>query len=165
MEKPSLTYNSDIEYLLNPLISYKNNNHKKILKSDIKFYRKRILGLTKDILYNKETICGDTLIHSSFNDYLFICIQYFKSLDTNDIIQNDMSFNVIKDDDVNVDEDFDDLIKKKSFKKITMDNFINKKKPQEIKVLPMKKKVDITDPELKKKGVKIKNTNQENIVL
>ena len=79
------------------------NNKKKIIhhekikpnKKDQKFYRKRILNLTKELLYQEENIDESTNqiisdsslvitpsqdVYYTFNQYIKTCIEYFKNL-------------------------------------------------------------------------------------
>jgi len=146
--------------------SHVNNKIKKsICKRDKKFYRKRVYDLTKILLLNKdkpENLLPD--VKYAFDNYLMTCINYFKSIDNNDIIQNeykDLEY-IINDnfedlDDCNLDEA--NKIMLRSIKlKPTLDNFITKipKKSDEI-ILPKKKEIKLDDPNLKTKGIKKKN--------
>jgi len=54
-------------------------------KSDIKFYRKRITALTKDML--KGDIPDNSYIKVIYESYVNGLIKYFKMVDTSDIIQ------------------------------------------------------------------------------
>lgn len=85
-------------------------DHDAVLKREKKFYRKRIVALTKDILFNNITTNANTnqpplseslsqtdththvpkiddIIISSFNTYARLCISHFKFKDTMDTIQ------------------------------------------------------------------------------
>lgn len=85
-------------------------DHDAVLKREKKFYRKRIIALTKDILFNNITTNANTnqaplseslsqtdththvpkiddIIISSFNTYARLCISHFKFKDTMDTIQ------------------------------------------------------------------------------
>lgn len=55
-------------------------------RKERKYYKKRILALTKD-LYNKK--CEDKDIVDPFNEYLKCCIKYLKFKDISDIIQKE----------------------------------------------------------------------------
>lgn len=153
-----------------------NNKIKKsINKKDKKFYRKRIFDLTKLLLINKEKpedLFPD--VKYAFDNYLKTCINYFKAIDNNDIIQDDYKDleNENDDKDGNVDDNIDEklnninLSREKADKlmlrsiklKPSLDNFIQKipKKTDEI-VLPKQKNIKLDNPELKTKGIKKKN--------
>ena len=80
-------------------------DHDAVLKREKKFYRKRIIALTKDILFNNLTTNAnqttpldssqpdipkvDDIIISAFNTYARLCISHFKFKDTMDTIQGD----------------------------------------------------------------------------
>ena len=64
-------------------------------RKERKYYKKRILALTKD-LYNKK--CEDKDIMDPFNEYLKCCIKYLKFKDISDIIQKENN-GFVKDKD------------------------------------------------------------------
>ena len=80
-------------------------DHDAVLKREKKFYRKRIIALTKDILFNNtnanqplpsesllpqtDTPKIDDIIISAFNTYARLCISHFKFKDTMDTIQGE----------------------------------------------------------------------------
>ena len=79
-----------LEFLTNPLyhniINSKSGllNNNKINKQDIKFYRKRIYALSKDLLKGDSPNESLKKIH---DDYVNAAIIYLKMIDTKDIIQ------------------------------------------------------------------------------
>ena len=84
-----------LEYLLNPNMLVKNNQTKldNNLEKDIKFYRKRINQLTKDMI--KGNFPNNDL-KMIFENYTYELIYYFKQQDTKDIYQEeylDLSLN------------------------------------------------------------------------
>jgi hypothetical protein len=101
-------------------------DHDAVLKREKKFYRKRIIALTKDILFNNvnnvpnptpnasgelanpplqvETPKIDDIIISAFNTYARLCISHFKFKDTMDTIQGEYKDMNIENKD-NVSED------------------------------------------------------------
>ena len=165
MEKTSLTYNSDMEYLLNPLINCKMPEQN-ISKKDIKFYRKRIINLVKNLLYKKENNDEilDNVLLNSFKDFTQLSIQYFKSVDANDLIQKDYEKINFKIDEEHLSdgEDYNETITKKHVKQVTMDNFVKKiNKKNATPIIPFQKKVDIENPELKYKDCKKKDHSRE----
>lgn len=157
-----------LDYLLNKE-QFRNQINNKLKKSinkrDKKFYRKRIYDLTKVLLINKEK--PDDLfpdVKYAFDNYIKTCINYFKSIDNNDIIQDEY-----KDLEYIINDNFEDLencdleeadrLMLRSIKlKPTLDNFITKipKKTDDI-ILPKKKEIKLDDPNLKTKGIKKKN--------
>ena len=81
---------ASLTYLTNPLyqqiLKQQKEKTSKNSKSDIKFYRKRIMSLTKDML--KGDIPNNTYVKSVYDSYMSGLISYFKMIDTRDIIQN-----------------------------------------------------------------------------
>lgn len=156
------------------------NNHiskelsKSINKKDKKFYRKRIFDLTKSLLINKD-IPSDLFpdVKYSFDNYVKTCIQYFKAIDNNDIIQNEYKDlenvgeildeyleNEMDVSELNIDskEKADKLMMRSIELKPTLNNFVQKIKikTEEI-ILPKQKEINLKDPSLKTKGIKKKN--------
>lgn len=143
---------------------------------EIKFYRKRIYYLTKELLLSKEqTMPLLPDVKNAFDNYTKACINYFKTIDNNDIIQedykdicsdvneldvNELDENIILDTKKNPD---DYLMRKINIKKNSLDGFVGKKvnKPKEI-ILPKEKNINLKDPSLKNKGIsKKKNINNK----
>ena len=66
-----------------------NKISKSIDEEDKKTYKKRILSLTKELISNNEvgenTVAPD--VKYAFEQYIKSCIQYFKLMDNNNIIQ------------------------------------------------------------------------------
>ena len=87
--EPFDTKLASLTYLTNPLYQQIIKQQKEIKaasnKSDIKFYRKRISSLTKDML--KGEIPNNDYIKHVYDAYVNGLIKYFKTLDTTDIIQ------------------------------------------------------------------------------
>jgi hypothetical protein len=98
-------------------------DHDSVLKKEKKFYRKRIISMTKDILFNgisknvkqedssipNQSTNIDDVIINAFNTYARLCITYFKFKDTMDTIQGeykdmDISDNVHGNSDENQDK-------------------------------------------------------------
>ena len=82
---------------------------KKVNNSDRKFYKKRIYDLTKQLLNNEpisENIFPD--VTNSFQTYIKACVDYFKTLDKTDILQEDYqtidnSIKIDRNNEINVD--------------------------------------------------------------
>lgn len=134
--------------------------------SDKKFYKKRIIDLTKKIF--RDEIDNHELIRV-FNSYTRSCINYFKFLDKTDILQDKYSSMI---DISNNDSEYDDkdivdydmlLMKKEDIKQINLDTFIIKKNNKSNqKILPKKENINIKTKEHKIKGLK-KKKNINNI--
>ena len=86
-----LINNITLNYLVNKDLCIRTKiTTKKSNKEDRKFYRKRIYGLVQDILTSREkraTMAPDIL--HTFDVFMNTSINYFKNLDTTDIIQED----------------------------------------------------------------------------
>jgi hypothetical protein len=141
-------------------------------KKDKKFYRKRILNLTRELLLKKDDDYSEINpdIKFSFDNYIKTCIQYFKIIDNNDILQSEYKeFNAEFDSlqDVNMNQNVSDNTydkeKDKLFmRSIKMPNYLEKfvkitstKKPEEI-ILPKIKEIDLQEPNLRNKGIQKK---------
>jgi len=129
-------------------------NDKQFL-SDKKFYKKRVIDLTKKLFRNDV---DDLQLYSTFDSYTKSCINYLKFLDKKDIIQEKYS-NIVDPSGNNYDiDDYDiskcDILftKEEEVKKINLDTFIvrknSKSKP---KILPKKENVNIKTKEHTKK--------------
>ena len=86
-EKSNIVHNIDLEYLINP------DQHKKIAEKyeadkindeEKKFYRKRMLQLTRDLIAGE---ISNSNLESAFNNYIQEGIKYLKFTDKKDIIQ------------------------------------------------------------------------------
>ena len=154
-------------------IMKKNDFHNdKTFLSDQKFYKKRIIDLTKKLFRNDV---DDLHLHNNFDNYTKSCINYLKFLDKKDILQDKYcniidSNNIIDSSNNNCDlHDYDIskynilFAKEEDVKKINLDTFIIKKnsKPKP-KILPKKENVNIKTKEHKTKGLK-KKKNINNI--
>ena len=145
-------------------------------KKDQKFYRRRILSLTKELLYPEEiatttkpttatTTTNDPNIVGLFQIYSRACIEHFKTLDKNDIIQEDystltqetaeMSIEDIKTQ-AEIDQQFMRSIRVKEA--TTLDKFVKRSTtaPKEDPILPKQKDINLRDPALKNKGIRKK---------
>ena len=158
-----------LTYLTNPL--YQNGIIKaeelnEIDRNEKRFYKKRILALTREMLRGEYPSEALKKIH---NNYIFEIISHFKMTDKSDIIQDEYTDNIcgIKELDspsssaMTVDE-ANKNIGIKIEKRSTLDNFISVKKinaPTK-KMIPKKKEYDLKNPELKRKGVKKKKPKE-----
>jgi len=177
--EPFDTKIASLTYLTNPLYQQIIKQQKELKtasnKSDIKFYRKRISSLTKDML--KGDIPDNEYIKSIYDTYVNGLIKYFKMVDTTDIIQKQYSDEIIQKTEenilfnqaesiiedlstikeVNIDK-ADDLLMRKISGPSTLDNFVIKTQHENTntRIIPVIIDVDLKEPSLKKKGVKDK---------
>ena len=154
----------------NKYLKKNNLDHDTVLKSEKKFYRKRISAMVKDILYNNLNNNSDCpvsdVIITAFNTFARLCVSHFKFKDTMDNIQGDYKGMVLADTsgvDLGVDtmegwsiDEANKLFMKQVDKKvITMDNFVTKTSPpQDEMILPQTKEFNLKDPKYKKKDIK-----------
>lgn len=77
----------------NKYLKKNNLDHDTVLKRDKKFYKKRIIAMTKDILNNNVNNNSDSpiddIVINAFNGFARLCISHFKFKDTMDNIQGD----------------------------------------------------------------------------
>jgi hypothetical protein len=151
-----------LEYLLNPNMLIKNNQSflDTKLDKDIKFYRKRISQLTKDMIKGNYPNNDLQII---FQKYASELIYYFKQQDTKDIYQQeylDLSLNNIKDTNAELEHDIESinnmLINSTNDSVPNLENFVKKisVNTSENHIIPQKKNINIKDPKLRVKGVK-----------
>jgi hypothetical protein len=158
---------------------YLKKNHMdydSIFKRDIRFYRKRIISLTKDLF--KEQVENDknkNVLAGAFNMYMRACISYLKFSDQSESIQKCYVCLGINDDDDNQNQkcicknknenELFELnkanelcLKPKEVKKITLDNYVIRKnvKKSEPIVYPQQFTFNPRDPAFKCKGLKPK---------
>ena len=85
----------------NKYLKKNNLDHDTVLKSEKKFYRKRISAMVKDILYNNLNNNSDCpvndVIINAFNTFARLCVSHFKFKDTMDNIQGDYKGMVLGD--------------------------------------------------------------------
>ena len=154
-----------------------NTLNKKINKKDKKFYRRRIISLTKDLLYKEESeniVSPD--IKCAFDNLVKTCIHYFKILDRNDIIQEDYNGfdEEIKEENGKKELSETEKFLKEENEKLLMrsvkmssrplDNFVKIKMTKQIEelIIPQQKEINLKDPILKNKGVNKKKNITNN---
>ena len=153
-------------------------NYDSAFKRDIRFYRKRIVSLTKDLF--KEQIENDknqNVLVGAFNIYIRACISYLKFSDQSETIQKCYVCLGITDADIETscvckNKNENDLFelhkanelcfKPKEVKKITLDNYVIRKnvKKSEPVVYPQQFTFNPRDPAFKHKGLKSKSIPQ-----
>ena len=159
----------------------KNQKAKSINKEERKFYKKRIYNLFKELLITKEQP-EDLLpdVKYAYDNFINSCINYFKTIDNNDLNQEEykgldetpdiINIPELQDNNLQTKEEANKLLMR-SIKITTppLDNFVKRKniKPQEKLVLPKQKETNLNDPELKIKGINkkknITNKYDENL--
>ena len=158
---------ASLTYLTNPhyqqVMKHQTQNTVHNNKSDIKFYRKRITALTKDML--KGDIPDNSYIKTIYESYVNGLIKYFKMVDTSDIIQqqyaNEVGANEVGANEVGTSTKeltIDNTMMRKHTGISTLDNFVIKQHndSKETRIIPLIIDVDLKEPSLKKKGVKEK---------
>jgi len=182
-----------LEFLTNPLYHNMVNsklgatNSNKINKQDLKFYRKRIHALSKDLLKGDSPNDSLKKIH---DDYVRAAILYLKMIDTKDIIQDqyksekkihDLSINEMDANEMDANEILADInninfsnemgpneptnvddANQQMMRKIVnisnLDNYVISKNTKENElILPTKKEINLHTPDLKTKGIIIKD--------
>jgi hypothetical protein len=147
----------------------------KINRKDKKFYRKRILNLTRELLLSKKennevtdnlaTVVTPDLLNA-FNNFVKVCIHNFKIVDKNDIIQEeykDINIEVLNEN-IN-QENYEEkpiednrLFMRSTKAKPSLDNFVKciSKKEEELIILPKIREINLKEPKLRNKGIKKK---------
>jgi len=156
-----------LEYLLNPNMLVKKNQTTldNNLEKDIKFYRKRINQLTKDMIKGNFPNSDLKMI---FENYTYELIYYFKQQDTKDIYQEeylDLSLNKPNNNNTN-NNDIESinnlLITNKNDPVPTLEKFVKKINiTPENNIIPQKKNINMKDPKLRIKGVKNSSSHKE----
>lgn len=161
-----LINNITLNYLVNKDLCIRTKiTTKKSNKEDRKFYRKRIYGLVQDILTSREkraSLSPDVL--HTFDVFMNTSINYFKNLDTTDIIQEDYkgiidtSLSDIDDCEQTLENANKGMMRSIQMNNNSLDNFITKRvSNKRILVLPQQRDIDLKDPSLKSKGIQKKN--------
>ena len=150
-----------LEYLINKEYNVAIKPDSKIDKKDKKFYRKRVFNLTKQLLSNETPPELFPEVKYAFDNYVNHCISYFKTMDSNDILQEDYK-NISNDDyasDTNSTQEEADKLMMRSIplKATTLDSFITRTVKKDTTIIPQQKEVDLSNPVLKLKGIKKKN--------
>jgi len=184
LPKNELEKNAILEYLTNPVYynSVKKTNNKinnKNNKEDIRFYRKRIISLTKEMF--KGVFPNETL-KKIYENYTNSIISHFKIIDTKDILQDEYklinnenthnledmnndnsSMSNIEEYNTNTIGEANNNIMKKIVILPNLDNYVIKKKTKKENelVLPIKKDINLHCPTLKTKGLVKKDKNDK----
>ena len=169
-------------YLMNPTLydKYKklssNEQHVQFIEEK-KFYRKRILQMSKDCTrfqVFKDAEVPPKQILTAYNEFAKICKSHFKTEDENEFYQNE--YNDIEPNNTKVpdlSEGGPDPINMKNLdtellaniptkKVVTMEDFVTKTKtkPQKKLIPPKQKNVNVKDEKYRTKGLK-KNKSKD----
>jgi hypothetical protein len=145
----------------------KNQKSKSINKEERKFYKKRIYNLFKELLITKEEP-EDLLpdVKYAYDNFIHSCIHYFKTIDNNDLNQEEYknlnnepeisNIPELNDDNLKTEEQANKLLMRSI--KITrppLDKFVKRKttKVEEQLIIPKQKEINLNDPKLKLKGI------------
>lgn len=171
-----------LDCLLNKEIMGKHvmkQREKQINKDELNFYRKRIFNLFKEMICNKSPADMPPDLKYAYDTFIKTSIDYFKIADNNDLLQeeyNDIEFplhDCSKQDDLpnpnlTVNNEADKFLMRSVKMDVpTLDKYVKRtsvKKEDNI-ILPKSREVDITNPELKNKGLKknyISNLYEDN---
>jgi hypothetical protein len=152
------------------------NNHirskksKQLNKEDIKFYKKRIFNLFREIISGKspEDLLPD--VKYAYDSFLNSAIHYFKTIDNNDLIQSeyndlepshDICCENLSDISLNTTNSEADKLLMRSIKNdiYTLDKYVTKTiiKKNDETIMPKQKEINLKDEIFKIKGLKKKN--------
>ena len=146
----------------------KTQKAKLINKEERKFYKKRIYNLFKELLITKEEP-EDLLpdVKYAYDNFIYSCINYFKTIDNNDLNQEEYknlnneepdisNIPELNDNNLKTEEEANKLLMR-SIKITTppLDKFVKRKttKVEEQIIMPKQKEINLSDPELKLKGI------------
>ena len=159
---------ASLDYLINTKqykIQLTTALNTKINKKDKRFYRRRILNLTKELLSKEESeIVISPDIKYAFDNLVKTCVHYFKVLDKNDILQEDYNefddeikegIEMSESSKILKEENEKLLMRSVKMSNHSLDNFIKIKmtKTQEELIIPQQKEINLKDPILKNKGI------------
>jgi hypothetical protein len=150
-------------------------------KRDLKFYRKRIISITKDLFKNE---IKDVTLNGAFNMYMKACISHLKFEDQSETIQkcyvcmgvmtgeaaaqqeqqqqHCICNNVVTDFEINKANEL--CFKPKEVKKLTLDTYVIKKSSSQKKepiVFPQQIAFNPKDPSFRHKGLKKQKKKQK----
>ena len=135
-------------------------------KKDRKFYKRRILQMTKDMLLSDDIDTNGDMMFA-FDNFARTCISYFKMVDKTDLLQIDYPNMLIESDIVGEDvpemtfeESTKTLMRSIKINTITMDKFVKRTQtvPQNPPIVPLQRTVNLKDPELRNKGIRKKKS-------
>jgi hypothetical protein len=158
-----------LEFLLNPnyLEKIKTKSNSSDMFEEIQFYKKRIVSITKEMI--KGNYENDD-IKNIFFQYTNSLIYHFKNIDKKDLIQeeyNNLTLSEKKNflNNSNYLTESDEIINiTKKDNNYNLDKFVKIKNSKNLKfeknIIPNLKVLDLTNPDLKEKGVKKKKIDK-----
>lgn len=175
----SLINQITIDYLINKDLYAKCVN-KQVFhennRKDKRFYRKRISSLIKELLLGESPANVTPDVKYAFDNFAKTCIQYFKMIDSTDIIQEDY-MSIIENeklakldnilgatDTLNQDDANKLMMRSINMPALTIADFVTKTHITQMDkiVLPKERTLNLSDPLLKKKGIKSKKKKNIN---
>ena len=141
---------------------------------EIKFYKKRILSLFKDML--KGTEPSSNMLQEYHTTFTRAAINYFKIVDRQDIIQEQYAqaqqseahtqpapAHVSQAHDI---DQANEYMMRKTINVSNLDNYVmsTKSSDNSLRVIPLKLEIDLKAPHLKTKGVKPKTKDKKILV-
>ena len=169
-EKVTLTYLTNPIYNLDEKKTSTIKCEPSISKNEIKFYRKRINALSRNLM--KGEVANDN-VKAAHDDFIKVAIEYFKFIDTEEILQTEYD-GCDKDVDAISDaakefsiEEANDCILSKQEPSNTLDNYVTiktiKTSQTDGKIKhPQRRKINLHSEELRYKGVKSKKKENVN---
>lgn len=133
-------------------------------KKDRKFYKRRILQMTKDMLLSDDIDTNSDMMFA-FDNFARTCISYFKMVDKTDLLQTDYPNMLIESDiivgdvpEMTFEESTKSLMRSVKINTTTMDKFVKRTQmvPENPPIVPLKRTVNLKDPELRNKGIRKK---------
>jgi hypothetical protein len=156
----------NLDYLMNKEHARSNNNLNMNTKEK-RFYRKRIMNVTKELLSIDSSLNVLPDVRYAFENYVQYCIHYFKGIDNNDIIQEEYkdykeTINNNTDFELDLDKTANLFMRTIKIPKPSLDKFVKKGSKEEPMFIPQQKEIDLSNPLLKNKGI-CKKKNKKNI--
>ncbi len=168
----SNTDNITLEYLLNPVYqtginrtkNEDNENDVSLSNADVKFYRKRISALSREIMRGNVANNSVTEAH---DEYVKAAIQYFQMSDRTEILQNEYDGAGEDTKDGTNNEHFNigqanEILFEKLDTPPTLDNFVTSKTVNIRKDVkhPQRRNINLKTNELRLKGIQSKKDKQ-----
>ena len=160
-----------ITYLTNPVykttVSKKQPTMAEVNKNfnkDKKFYRKRIMEITRNMFKGK---IADKCIKSAFDDYVNTCICHLKTLDTTDIIQSDYPPDLTNKPvpenvpPLNLEQTTQQTMGKRGSSVNILEKLVTRTNNATQESPPVKKSINLNEPALRHKGIKLKKQKQK----
>ena len=137
-------------------------------KRDRKFYKRRILQITKDMLSAIDTMDTTSDMMFAFDNFSKTCISYFKMMDKTDILQTDYNDDVDETEKealeppppMSLEEEAKSLLRNVKINTITMDQFVKRTSTaQPTQMITFKREINLKDPDLRNKGIRKKKNS------